>query len=413
MSDEYNKIHAMARARDLMFQKFGGGTGTTLKLWPMADEFRAIRDLARKKPLYASKDCTVQASGVLDFAVDLGQNNGYIADFSADQGSLNYVNYQFSDSAWVKVVIPSGIWDKFDVRHYLAGNHAGYATFHVYLARDGLTPTQVESQYVEHVQQTPASSGYYTLTLNPGFPFIITSDSEWALYMKRVCSYGAPHYEGVAVDTNTNNEFTQYSWYNNQWFIGETAAWPYRRWAVLAYGQTDFDTWPSVDNFTMGVWVNADDYKAVNGVVMALSNGTEELAKIAVNSAKQPTGYFKDAGSNTYSLSGSRVLHPGFNWLTLSYQRNVANSGVKLGLNGQIVAQATSQNQPLFNQQLAVSLGVRALTTKALSSYLKGAVMDDAFAVQSVLASDDDLWKIYTAYITAAPLMLLKDVTTA
>lgn len=181
----------------------------------------------------------------------------------------------------------------------------------------------------------------------------------------------------------------------------------------MAYGVADFDTWPAADNFTMGVWINADDYNAKNGVVMALSNGTEELAKLALNSAKQPTGYFKDAGSNTYSLSGTRVLHPGFNWLTLSYQRNVANTGVKLGLNGQIVAQATSQNQPLFNQQLAVSLGARALTTKALSSYLKGAIVDDAFAVQSVLASDDDLWKIYTAYITAAPLMLLKDVTTA
>jgi len=156
MGEEYNKIHAMARARDLMFQKFGS---TTLKHWPMADDFRAIRDLARKKPLYASKDCTMQTSGVLDFAVDLGQNNGYIADFSADQGSLDTTSFLVTDVQWTKIVLPPGVWDKFDARIYQSGTGAGSTTYSLHLAREGLTPTQVESQYVERVQPTPASAG--------------------------------------------------------------------------------------------------------------------------------------------------------------------------------------------------------------------------------------------------------------
>jgi len=70
---EYNKIHALARARKVVMQKYGPDL---LHYWPMADDTGLVRDLLRQKALVGN-GVAAQAPGMLDFAMDM--QSGYIA----------------------------------------------------------------------------------------------------------------------------------------------------------------------------------------------------------------------------------------------------------------------------------------------------------------------------------------------
>lgn len=129
---------------------------------------------------------------------------------------------------------------------------------------------------------------------------------------------------------------------------------------------------------------------------------------IKVTAAKKAQAYIKNTNDNTYTLDAAKALHPGFNLLTLSFERN---STIKLGVNGVIVDTETPANVGILNTTLSVAIGAQKLVAGAASSKLKNAVVDDVFLAKAVI-SDQALWDIYAAYVIAAPLMLVEDTTT-
>lgn len=108
-SIEYNKIHALARARKLTLQKFGTNL---MHFWPLSDASMFVRDLLRKKPLIGS-GVSLQMGGMLDNAVDV--QSGYLADVVADVGNTNCSSssYNREDGDYeMAVAIPAGRWSK-------------------------------------------------------------------------------------------------------------------------------------------------------------------------------------------------------------------------------------------------------------------------------------------------------------
>ncbi|MBI4305225.1 MAG: hypothetical protein HY678_02800 [Chloroflexi bacterium] len=109
MTSEYNKIHAMARARKLTIETFGADL---MNLWPLADDSEFIRDLLRRKPLVGS-GVTLKADGLLDYGVNLG--SGHLSDVVSDVGNTNCSSSSYSreDGDYeMAVPIPAGRWSK-------------------------------------------------------------------------------------------------------------------------------------------------------------------------------------------------------------------------------------------------------------------------------------------------------------
>lgn len=157
---------------------------------------------------------------------------------------------------------------------------------------------------------------------------------------------------------------------------------------------------------TLGVWVNLDDASLSSGGVGALvtlADASTKLAQVSYTADWKARGYIRTAVGSSYTLTSPSKLHPGFNLITLSYDKGVVG-GIKLGVNGKVVASTDAPPEDLFNDVLAACIGATQNTSGAISEGGDNAVVDDVFLAQGVL-SDAALWDIYMAYITAAPLM--------
>jgi hypothetical protein len=203
---------------------------------------------------------------------------------------------------------------------------------------------------------------------------------------------------------NANAPYETVYWDGDEWIYPSGKRIGY----ISANGQSEALQWPSMSKLTVGAWIDASDYQAVDGAILTLANASEELVRLSVNADRKTTGYIKDAGAGTYTLTANKPLHPGFNLVTLSYERGIADTGIKLGVNGHIEDVTTAPAQDLLNATLALCVGAKQLTDGTVSEHLKNAVIDDVFIASDVI-SDSNLWQIFLAYITAAPLMLVEE----
>lgn len=227
------------------------------------------------------------------------------------------------------------------------------------------------------------------LTHSVTFPFSLDADQDawWAYFKDKTCRDTSAGTYGIAGKYWTGTAFGDLADILAE-FQGEAAI-----------------NWPSRDRFTIGVLVNLDNSPA-NGILVALANASEAKARIKITSAKKAEGYFQNSNGTTYTVTSPAQLHPGFNLVTLSYDKEVAD-GVKLGVNGLVVDKATPSNFALFGETLALGVGALMKTDKTTSDQLKNAVVDDVFLAKGVVL-DADLWDIYQTYITAAPLMTVE-----
>ncbi len=398
---EYNKIHALARARRLVLSKFGSNM---LYCWPLADSSPFVRDLMRQHPLYAKGGVVAQAPGVLDYGFRFPASS-YASDLTPDYTwqmptGGGYQTYGHKPIAGMDV--PVGLFRGVHLHSYYA-QEAGVVTFDVYIAPANTSPTDLPSKSVLHYQYTSTSLTayqYYGFDMLAPVPFSVMETGYW-LYITWNKS-GGSYWAYTTGAQNTRG-------WNGSAYV-QPAASHQLNWLSML-GQNDMVTWPVLTKFTVGLWVNADDYDALNGALLTLANAGEEKLKLSVNSDKKAQGYVKNAGGGANTLTATLRLHPGYNLITMSYDRNVAG-GIKLGVNGKVIQSADAQDQGLFNEQLAICLGAKQLTGGTVSEQLKDCVIDDVFMAKDVL-TDDDLWKVYMAYITTAPLMLVDDVTTS
>ncbi len=527
---EYNKIHALARARKLVMQKFGSDL---LNYWPLSDSTPFIRDLLRKKPLIAS-GVAVQQAGMLDYGV--GLQSGYLSDLVKDTGDTEYEGREvLSGDYYLAVPVPVGRWTGIKFRNtgtsgltdgiaiappatapssvlsnkllsvntttsgssetvvdntydpgtegvyfvyssqprtgqrltlnttvrsvsfklYKAGSPTGTAQVKIFRASDntelGASTTTLD------VAGLTAIATFYSFEFNPAVQInnedvrvvlVYTggSSGNWVV-LKKVTSTGisgpATFYDGSTwTDESGQNVFIKILTYvpehsatlpfaldadSGQWWCyfkanscrdtgSATHGINGKSWNGSAY--TDVSdvlvkfsgpsatSWPSYDKFTICVLVNAD-VSPGDGVLLSIADANEAKARLYITSDKKAQGVIKNAGGATYTLTAPDQMHPGYNLVTLAYQRNVS---VKLGVNGVIVASTTPNDNALFNTTLAIGVGAQMLTVKTTSLQLKNGVVDDIWLAKGTI-TDAELWDIYMGYLTAAPLMQLEDVT--
>ncbi|MBI4312289.1 MAG: hypothetical protein HY681_10970 [Chloroflexi bacterium] len=531
-SVEYNRIHALARARKVVMDKFGPDL---LHFWPMVDDTPFIRDLLRRKVLVGQGGVTAQAAGMLDYGMDIGA--GHISDEVADQGQDSFTALQptkVSSDYYLAVPVPEGRWKSVKFR-----NEGGSALSPgVILAAPSVSPTDLSAAKVLDVNSVIDGGPYFIFEHgNPNESNGHTAGGTWPRAGQKITlngdlvqvgfrlrrETGAPTGTGyvkvykvsdgsllgtasTTLDVSTltasfvwkdfffntplnipNIEVRVVFEYNsgdvNNYLLlnrgnaddisgmlcgyngsswndtsGDDAVckvrtlaplhrcdFPFELDAVAGQywlyfrGNSDYDasgtygmsgklwggsahadrtgvlasfqgvaggSWSSHDKVTIGALVNVDNSPA-NGMAVCLANTSEAKAYIKVKSDKKIEGFFKNTNGTSYILTSTRALHPGHNLITISYERNV---GVKLAVNGEVMATATPSDHALFNATLALALGAQKLQGGAVSSKLTNGIVDDVWIAKGVL-SDRDLWDVYTAYIIAAPLMLLDDVT--
>jgi len=373
---EYNKIHAMAYARKLVMQKFGSNL---LYFWPMADDSVFIRDLMRQKPLCAS-GVGLQQPGMLDYSIDL-QSAGYISDVTPDR-SIGGSQSSTSLMGWRALQLTPGIWRA--LRLYF-NQYSTSSDINLYVAPSNLSPASVPSQAIMSQQLTKAYGAQY---IEWTLPYVLNlqDTSRWLYYSS---SDGEVSYSNSGAADDVIKEWTGSAWTASTFY-----------WRGNLFG-LDAATWPSYDTFTVELWVDRVDTVPWNGTALAIADATEAKARLYVTSAQKVEGTFKNTNGDLYTPASTRTLHPGFNLLTLSYQKGVA---VKLGVNGVVVDTRTPSNYGLFNTALALGIGAQMLTGKTTSGQLKNALVDDVFLAKGVV-TDADLWDIYMSYLTAAPLM--------
>jgi hypothetical protein len=175
--------------------------------------------------------------------------------------------------------------------------------------------------------------------------------------------------------------------------------------SVKAYGR-QAKTWPQFQKLTLGVVVNMENITP-GGMLLCLRNSSEVVARISLSSNFEPSGYIKNSGGTTYTLTAAERLHSGHNLITLSYEPSVA---VKLGINGKVAQSATPNSSAAFSSQaLAVGVGAEVTPGGTASNKSANALIDDVFIASGVV-SDDDLWELFLAYITSAPLMQVEEI---
>ncbi len=378
---EYNRIHALARARKVVMQKFGPAL---LHYWPMSDDTPFIRDLLRQKALFGN-GVSPQSAGMLDYGVNV--QSGYITDDIDDTGSLDSSIYSMTGQFFA-FEIPVGAWRRVEYTF----NITPYDYVTAYVAPAGLNPNEVAGQAIAASSQ----SGYRPSSFAWDFPYIVLAPP--AIYWLYLCATPT----NATLHGEISGGIPMRRWDGSTWSA------PTQQGTSTKLFGADAEAWSSCDKFTVGVLVNVDN-SPVNGYAFCLASN-EGKVYLRVMSDKKVEGYIKNTNGAGYSVTSSRALHPGFNLLTLSYERNVA---VKLGINGSVVATATlSDNYPVLNDTIAVGIGAMKLVGGAAIGKLKDAVIDDVFLAQGVI-SDQALWDVYMAYITAAPLMQVEDVTAA
>ncbi len=222
------------------------------------------------------------------------------------------------------------------------------------------------------------------------FPFTLDADADqWWLYLKG--------------NTFNNAAVGSYGTAGKLW---GGSSWSDCLRVLAEFQGADAPTWSAYDDFTIGMVVDAGASPA-NGVLLAIADASEVKAQVFLKSDKKIEGRFKNANGSTYTLTSLAPLHPGFNLITLSYDRNAA---VKLGINGKVVATDTPSDHAMFAAStFATCIGAQMLTGKTLSNYAEKVVVDDVWLAKGVV-TDAMLWEIYLQYITGAPLMLTTSV---
>ncbi len=379
MTNEYSKIHALARARKLVMDKFGTDL---LNFWPLADDTVFIRDLLRQKSL-AGSGVSIQQPGMLDYAVDL--TTGHISDVVAD------INPSYSGQGayneWKAVKMPAGAWREVE----FPSAYVNVSNVQAFVAPPDLSPTDVPSKAVATGQVDSPGGSTYKFTFP--FPIYALADMYW-IYLRHWGGGGRfDLYHGGTEGLDAQQ------WTGSAWSAITD------KLRVILRG-VNAEAWASYDKFTIGALVNVDN-SPCDGVVVAISDASEIKARLYVKSDKKVEGKFKNTNGTLYTVTAAKVLHLGYNLLTLSYEKNVAN-GVKLGVNGVVVAQATPNNYPLFNTTLALGIGAQMLTGKTTSDQLKNALVDDVYLAKGVV-TDAVLRNIFEAYILSVPLMQMEE----
>ena len=326
----------------------------------------------RSKPLFGAS-VVPQASGLLDYGIDVA--SGYVSDIVKDVGDDSYVSNGIS--TWMAIEIPAGRWTKAKFIHNLTSAQT------VYVGVPDIALPNLSAFALHSISSVHEGSNLHRVD----FPYDFdASDGQFWLYYP----------PDAQSDTALGALLTQKTWDSpTLTWIAYTAG----RVKVKFYGASPA-AWGSYGSFTIGVVVNIDASPG-DGMALAIADATETKAHIKVTSAKKIEGKFKNTAGTAYTLTSPDRLHIGHNLITLSYEQNVA---VKLALNGKVVASTTPSNNPVFNTTLALGLGAQMLTGTGTSLQLTSAIIDDVFLAGGVL-SDAELWDIYLAYITAAPLM--------
>lgn len=392
---EYNKIHALARARKLVVSKFGNAL---MNFWPMSDEGTFIRDLLRQHPLVGKGSPVMKLPGMIDYGVQL-PSGAYISDISPDKefgGTTTggATDYNLKPVAGKDLAV--GLWRGLHIHNFQA-TQTGTVTLKVWIAPANTSPSNLDSQAIAYKETTASvvNGEFYGFDVVFDNPVLVLDTGYWMYF----------DWSGVTGTLrwmNCNAPYDTVYWTGSayQTVSGMRIIW------LTALGFNDSLVYPALARFCAGAWVNVDDKDAKNGAVITLSSTSEKKAQIFVTSEKKAQGYIKTASGTVTTLTAPTRLHPGYNFISLSYDKNVADEGIKLGVNGKVVAKATSPNEDLFNTTMSISIS--GTSTLALPN----AVVDDVFLAKDV-PTDEELWDIYLAYITSAPLMQVESVTVA
>lgn len=380
VSQEYNKIHALALARRKVMQKFGS---SLLSFWPLVDDTPLIRDLMRVKPLFGFDGIDVQGNGMIDYAVDMAGRIGdaishYISDTVPDVGDLSLTTGQVAN--FTAAVVPTGRWTSFKFK----SNKSSSQT--VFFASAGMDQGDVANDYMVSVNTDVTGSGPWTHTAVIPFPLDAPPGVWWAFMPQQT-------YFKTGLDEVKGKEWVASAWVDKDDLVVEFIG------AVSP-------SWSTFDDFTVIAFVNVDKSPA-NGVLFSLSDSSESKLKITIKSDKKVEGKIKNTNGDVYTRTSPEILHLGFNMITLSYEKSVK---VKLGINGKVVSSEVPSAFGLFNATLALSIGSQMMADKTTFNDLDQALICDVAMASSVM-SDADLWDLYMSYITAAPLMLVDDVT--
>lgn len=385
---EYNKIHALARARKVVISKFGSNL---MSFWPMADDSTFIRDLLRQHPLVAKGSPIFATSGMIDYAIQL-PSGSYASDVTPDKEFSGSATSGYTDRSVKPVAgadLPVGLWRGLHLHNFNAIS-TGTVTVTVWLAPANTSPSQLDSQCLAKAQYSQAVTygEWYAFDILFDNPMVVTTAGYWM--------YVDWNLSGNLRWFNCNSPIENQYWTGSAWstISGQRVMW------MTALGQSDALVYPALDQFCVGLWANVDDKDAKNGALFTLAS-SENKARIFITSAKKAEGYVKTSGGTAQTLTTPTRFHPGFNLITLSYDRNVVNEGLKLGVNGKVVAKATSPDEALFNATLTLTVGG-----------VPDCIVDDVFMAKDV-PTDAELWDIYLSYITAAPLMTVESVTVA
>lgn len=383
---EYNKIHALARARKVVMQKFGPDL---LHFWPMADDTPFIRDLLRKKVLVGQGGIIPQAPGMLDYGIDLGPT-GYIADETADvgdDGSGDDTSYGYP----MAVALPIGLWRTIKFKH------TSVSAITCYVGAPEIPNGDLADEALVEVESSYQGSNLHEVTLPYDLP-VATDGGLW-FYVPTT---------SPRLQSSLSPQLTQYRWDSgaSEWQLKDDA-----RWKLQLYGVPG-DAWPSLNSLTIGAVVNIDNtpgFGVGGGFVVTLQDSSEGKVFIRVKSSRKIEGYFMNTNGSTYTVTSLKPLHPGHNLVILSYERIV---GVKLSVNGEVVATDTPSDHPLLDTTLALNIGAarnQGLGVGDATSKLTNGIVDDVWIAKGVV-SDAALWDIYTSYITAAPLMQVEEL---
>ncbi len=389
---EYNKIHALARARKLIVDKFGSNL---LNFWPMADDAQQVRDLLRQRALLATSAVTLQQAGLLDYALKPG--DGYLADCSPNVGALGYDDY---GNQWglALVPIPEGVYDSIEMVGYSDTAQNLKDNLKLYITPQSSGQLNWDDRVAECLDPEVEliTGAFWKMTWRFATPFFAAAD-QYRFGAHFVSTYYARAGRHSATDQGVG--------YWTQWSAGNFAS--LGDYAPVHFVGRPAQSWPATDKLFVGISANVE--AASPGVLVALSSNSEAKVQLEVESNYKILGTIKNAGGTLYTVESPDKLHSGFNVLTLSYEPSVA---VKLGLNGRVVLASTtpSSSGALASGALAIGVGAKVLTTGAASLKVKNALIDDVWLAKSVL-SDSDLWNIYMAYIITVPMMQVEDVT--
>ncbi|MBI4305224.1 MAG: hypothetical protein HY678_02795 [Chloroflexi bacterium] len=382
MSEEYNKIHSLAQARKLVVDKFAGDL---VNLWPLNDDTEFIRDLMRQTPLTGS-GLTMRSQGLIDYAAETGAG-GYAADATPDVRDAFTTGSQGTDFAnWVAFAIPGGRREKFTFDSRKGTGHT------VYIVPADTTPSNASSEAIMTVTTTVAGATH-TCT----FPFLLDAEEGeyWALVD---CSASGD--EAITYDISAGGAYnnTVKKWSGSAW---TAQSGNFGRILTVMYGN-DPRTWASLSELTLAGVIEVDGSTG-DGTFIAICDSTEAKVQIRVKSDLKVEATIKNTNGTTYTLTATEQLHRGTNFVLVSYKNN---GYAKLFINGRKVVETSVSAHDVLNVAAALCVGAKMLadSSKTVSDELNNATVSDVFVGQRQLA-DADIWSLFLAFITAAPLM--------